>query len=270
MTIDPRLIERRREVAEDRARKNIGRLVRFLIVLGVIGAIVWLLLSPLLSVKEVTTSGIAASASHSALVEQGVVAGTPMILIRAERIVAGLEHDPWVREAVVDLDWPNRVVVRIEERMPIAWVETADGWDRRAVDGVALPSTGEPDETMPKIQLGSLAASEAGNSRDVLGALEFADALSAELKSGAIVRAEANGELWAVVSGFQVRLGRPIEMKAKALSLDALLREQPAAGSTLTLIAPTHPAISPPGNGKESRGRATLNVYLRLTDYVFT
>jgi hypothetical protein len=59
-------------------------------------------------------------------------------------------------------------------------------------------------------------------------------------------------------------------MKAKALSLDALLREQPAAGSTLTLIAPTHPAISPPGNGQESRGGVTLNVYLRLTDYVFT
>jgi hypothetical protein len=104
----------------------------------------------------------------------------------------------------------------------------------------------------------------------VLGALEFADALPIELRSGAIVRSGANGELWAVVSGFQVRLGRPIEMKAKALSLDALLREQPAAGSTLTLIAPTHPAISPPSPGLESRGAATLNVYLRLTDYVFT
>ncbi|MDP9144683.1 MAG: hypothetical protein M3N43_08295, partial [Actinomycetota bacterium] len=94
--------------------------------------------------------------------------------------------------------------------------------------------------------------------------------LTAELRSGASVRAEANGELWAEVSGFQVRLGRPIEMKAKALSLDALLREQPAADSTLTLIAPTHPAISPAGNGQESRGGTTLNVYLRLTDYVFT
>jgi hypothetical protein len=161
-------------------------------------------------------------------------------------------------------------VVRIEERVPIAWVETADGWDRRAVDGVALPSTGEPDETMPRIQFADMAASGAGSSPDVLGALEFAGALPVDLKSGAIVRAEANGELWAEVSGFQVRLGRPIEMTAKALSLDALLREQPAAGSILTLIAPTHPAISPPGNGQDSRSGTTLNVYLRLTDYVFT
>ena len=253
MSIDPRLMERRREVAEDRARRNIGRLIRFLIVVGVLGALVWLLLSPLLSVKEVTTTGIASSATHNALVEAGVVAGTPMILIRAERIAAVLEQDPWVREARVDLDWPNRVLVRIEERVPIAWVETADGWGRRAVDGVAIPSADEPDDSMPWIHFTDLAASEAGGSRDVLGALEFADALPSELRSGTRVRVEANTELWAEVLGFQVRLGRPIEMRAKALSLHALLREQPPTGSTLTLIAPTHPAISPPGTEVEGQ-----------------
>jgi hypothetical protein len=35
-------------------------------------------------------------------------------------------------------------------------------------------------------------------------------------------------------------------MRAKALSLSALLDEEPASGSILNLIAPTHPAISPP------------------------
>jgi hypothetical protein len=48
------------------------------------------------------------------------------------------------------------------------------------------------------------------------------------------------------VTGFQVRLGRATEMRAKALSLAALLREQPAPGSILTLIAPTAPAITTP------------------------
>jgi hypothetical protein len=47
------------------------------------------------------------------------------------------------------------------------------------------------------------------------------------------------------VGGYQVRLGRPVEMGEKALSLAALLREQPPAGSILTLIAPTNPAITP-------------------------
>lgn len=248
MSIDPRLIERRHEVAEDRARRRVGRLIRFLIALGLIGGGVWLLLSPLLSVEEVTTTGIVASSTHAALVDRGALAGTPMILIRPGEIEKALEADPWVRDAAVELDWPNRVLVRVEERVPTAWVETGGGWGRYAVDGVLLSTAGEPDDSLPWIHLATVAIADTVTSREVLGALEFVTALPEELRVGTGVRAEANGELWAEVAGYPVRLGRAVEMEAKALSLDALLDEQPPAGSTLTLIAPTHPAISLPGN----------------------
>jgi cell division septal protein FtsQ len=246
MTIDQRLAERRREVAEDRARRKIGRLVRLLIAVGLVGTAAWLLFSPLLSVDEVTTIGIRVSTAHSVLVEHDVIAGTPMILIRPEEIETALESDPWIGEAVVDLDWPGRVVVRIEEREPTAWIETGEGWVRFAVDGVQLSSAPEPDSSLPWIDLGPVAGGDERGSRRLLGSLEFAAALPAELREGSRVRVEADGELWAEVAGFQVRLGRAVEMTAKALSLAALIREQPAAGSILTLIAPTHPAVSPP------------------------
>jgi hypothetical protein len=99
---------------------------------------------------------------------------------------------------------------------------------------------------MPWIQLGLIPLAEIGTSREVLGALEFVDGLTPELRPGARVRVEPEGEIWAEVTGFQVRLGRATEMRAKALSLAALLREQPAPGSILTLIAPTAPAITTP------------------------
>jgi cell division protein FtsQ len=246
MKIDPRLAERRREVAEDRARRKVSRLVKFLVAFGLIGAIVWLFLSPLLSVDAVTTSGIAASSADTVLVDQGVVAGTPLILIRAGNVESALEADPWVRESVVELDWPTGVVVRVQERVPVAWLETDEGWGLYAVDGVQLATAPDPDPSMPWIQLGAVPVDETESSRDVLGSLEFAATLPDDLKATARVRTEQGGEIWAEVAGFQVRLGRAVEMGAKALSLAALLREQPAAGSTLTLIAPTHPAISPP------------------------
>jgi cell division protein FtsQ len=256
MSIDPRLIERRREVAEDRARRSVSRLVRLMVVLGVVGAGVWLALSPLLSVKEVITSGIVASSGNSALVEAGVLAGTPMILIRSEQVVAGLEQDPWVREAAVELEWPNRVVVRVEERVPVAWVETSQGWEWRAVDGVALPSPIEPDDTLPRISFPALSEEEAAGSPQLFGALEFAAELAPDLAAGTLVWEEGNGELWAEVSGYAVRLGRPVEMEAKARSLEALLADRPRRGSTLTLIAPTHPAVSPSGSSEgESDGK---------------
>ena len=115
MRIDPRLAERRREVAEDRARRKVNRLVKFLIAIGVLGGVVWLFLSPLLSVAMVTTSGIAASSAETVLVEHGVVAGTPLILIRAGNVETALETDPWIGESLVEVDWPTGVVVRIEE-----------------------------------------------------------------------------------------------------------------------------------------------------------
>lgn len=246
MSIDPRLAERRREVAEDRARRKVGRLLKFLIAIALLGGGVWILLSPLLSIEEVLTSGIAASSADEVLANSGVVPGTPLILIRSGEIESLLEDDPWVSAASVDLDWPNRVVVTIEERVPVAWLETDDGWGFYAVDGVQLGAAPEPDPTMPWIQLGAMPGSEARTSPAVLGTLDFAAALPGELGEGARLWAEGNGELWAEVAGFQVRLGRPVEMRAKALSLAALLREQPAPGSILTLIAPTNPAVSAP------------------------
>lgn len=245
MSIDPRLAERRREVAEDRARRKVGRLVRVLIVLAVAGGAIWLALSPLLSVDEVATTGIVASTAHGVLVEHGVVAGTPMVLIGPEEVEAALESDPWVGDAIIDLEWPDRVVVHIEERVPTAWLPGEEGWGRFAVDGVKLSTAAEPDATLPWIELGPGEGGDAATP-EALGSLEFVAALPAELREGARVRLEDNGELWAEVGGFSARLGRAVEMREKALSLAALLREQPAPGSILTVIAPTHPAITPP------------------------
>jgi cell division protein FtsQ len=245
MSIDPRLAERRREVAEDRARRNVGRLVKFLVAFGVAGAVVWLFLSPLMSVVSVTSTGINASTSASILADQGVTAGTPLILIRSGQVERALETDPWVRESVVELDWPQSVVVRIEERVPVAWVETDEGWGLYAVDGVRLVTAPDPDPEVPWIQIGGVDATAEEPTQELLGALEFAEGLSEELKPGAKLRTEGGGELWAEVGGYQVRLGRAVEMRQKALSLAALIREQPPAGSILTLIAPTNPAISP-------------------------
>lgn len=245
MTIDPRLAERRREVAEDRARRNVGRLVKFLVAAGVAAAVVWVLLSPWLSVASVTATGIAASTSEAILTENGVVEGTPMILIRTGQVETALATDPWVRESDVELVWPQSVVVRVEERVPCAWVETDEGWGLYAVDGVRLTNAPDPDPALPWVQIGGVKGTATEATPELLGALEFASSLAEELKAGAKLRTQTGGELWAEVGDYQVRLGRPVEMSAKALSLAALLREQPPVGSVLTLIAPSNPAISP-------------------------
>ena len=245
MTIDPRLADRRKEVAEDRARRNIRRLLRLLVVVAFFGALVWLFLSPTLSARTLDVSGVHSSETREILAGHQVAAGRPLILVRAASVEASLLEDPWVKEAEVDLDWPDRVVVTVAERTPRAWVETSGGWQRRAVDGVALPGPDQPDDTMAHLVFPEESPTSATTSQTVLGSLEFVEALPVTLSSNALIEVRA-GELWAVVGGFDVRLGRPVEMREKALTLASLLQEDLEPGSVLNLIAPTNPAVVHP------------------------
>lgn len=245
MSMDQRLLERRKTVAEDNAKQSVWRLLKFLLFGVIVGTGVWAIFSPWLSVSQVVASGIETSTAHSVLAENGVRAGTPMVLINVARIESLLLEDPWVAEADVHRDWPDTVMVEVVERDPAAWVRTEGGWTRRALDGVALPSESEPDDTMARIEMPDLADSEARASIELTGALEFVAALPADVASGTVITHQEN-ELWATVSSYHVRLGRSDDMTEKALSLAALLEENPAKGSTLVLIAPTNPAVMTP------------------------
>lgn len=245
MTIDPRLAERRKTVAEDKAKRNMGRLLKFLSFCVVVGALVWLVFSPWLSISLVRTSGVAVSSANSILTEHQVVAGTPMILIDPAETEAALTADPWIASAVVRRHWPNEVTVEIVERVPVAWSLTSTGWTRRAVDGVALPSAAEPDDSLGRIEMPALEEVAAETATEMLGALEFYETLPDRLHDGAVVRM-VEGELWAEVGGFPVRLGRPVEMAEKATSLTAMLEQRIPPGSTINMIAPTNPAYSAP------------------------
>lgn len=258
MSIDPRLIERRKTVAEDNAKRNISRLLKFLLIVLLAGAVVWVAFSPWLSVSRVDATGISASSAHAVLAESGVRAGTPMILIDPESVERKLSRDPWIAEVTVSRDWPDLITVVVEERVPVAWVRTSDGWARHAVDGVALPSESEPDSSMGRVEMPELAAADGPASPELRGALEFMAALEPDLQEGAVVRIE-DGELWAVVSGFDVRLGRATEMAEKALSLGALLEERLVAGSVLTLIAPTNPSVLAPSTAEDDADEETAN-----------
>lgn len=244
--MDPRLLERRQAVAEDSARRNVGLLLKFLVTVIMAGILVWLAFSPWLSVSQVRTAGIVTSNANEILAANRVVAGRPMIMLRPEAVERALELDPWIRRARVHLEWPDEVIVRVDERVPVAWFQTAGGWARRDIEGLAVPGPNSPDDTMPWIRLPAVDDVDAESSVFVLGAAEFVASLPDSKHFGITMRVEG-GEMWAVVDGYQVRLGRPVEMGAKALSLIVLLREPLAENSILVLIAPTHPAVKLPG-----------------------
>ena len=243
MAIDPRLMERRQAVVEDRAHRSMSRLLRYLLLLALIGGLLWLAFSPWFSVRQVRTAGILVSDTHAILASHRVVAGTPIVLLRTGDVEESLLEDPWVAEARVHVSWPDEVIVRIVERVPVAWVQTAGGWDRRSLDGVALPGPIGPDDSLPWVHLPRVRSQYAEESTLMLGAVEFLSALPDDVSVETWVRIQ-DGELWATSKGREIRLGRPVEMNAKALTLLAMLDEDIPEEAVLVLIAPTHPAVT--------------------------
>ena len=56
---------------------------------------------------------------------------------------------------------------------------------------------------------------------------------------------QQGGELAGFFDGHEIRLGRPVDMAAKAAALLAVLADGIPGGSLINLIAPAQPAVTP-------------------------
>lgn len=251
MNMDPRLAERRKEVAEERAKRTVRRLLRFLSFGGFVALVVWFMLSPYMSARSVVVEGVDRAAVEEILAAHSVVPGRPLILIRPGAVAAALEEDPWVARAEVDVVWPERVDVNVTERVPRAWVETREGWSLRDGEGVRLPGGDQPGDDLGRVHLPELDPEDPATATQMVGAIEFLMTLPPETAATATVRVQ-DRELWANVDGWDVRLGRADEMREKALSLVTLLAQDDLAeGSLIVLISPSRPSVLPPGTSAE-------------------
>ena len=253
--IDPRLMDRRRRVAEDRARGNLGRLLRFLTVAAFIAVVVWLLQSPFLSVDRIEVIGAARVDVREVLAERDVRPGRPMVLLDIDGSVAALEAEPWIHDATVARRWPTDVVVEVSEHLPVAVVTFADGAYLVAADGTVLEPA-EGGESLPTAHLAGIESADAGDDLEVEGAVEFLAALPEGRRAGSRVSAGEAG-MTATVSGFEIRLGRPFDMADKAMVTAEVLDTGLEEGSVVTVVAPASPAVLPPGGGGTADGETT-------------
>jgi cell division protein FtsQ len=244
--MDPRLAARRHKVAEDRARSNLGRLVRFLGLLALMAVVVWFLQSPFLSVSRVLVTGAHRVDVEGILAEHGIVEGRAMVTLRLDPARQALAADPWIASVELARQWPTTVRVEITEREPAASVRLSSGWWLVAADATVLEKTDQADPTLPRARFPTVSESAAADDLEVAGAVEYLADLPINHRAGAVVR-PGEGGLVATVDGFEVRLGGPFEMDSKAAVTAALLDSGLEQGSVLTVVAPASPAVLPPG-----------------------
>jgi len=239
--IDPRLAARREQVAEAHARSHFSR-VMWLLAFGVVVAgAAWLARSPFLALSSIDVKGMEKSELAEVLTSAGLVTGRPMITIRTGEVEAALLTDPRVENATVHLAWPQTARVFVEPRRPVAWAPHQGGWVKVAVDGVVISTADTPDASLPILNIEGVGVKP---SSSALGGLMFLLALAPQ--PGAEVEVRMVGDdLWALVAGTEVRLGRPIDMEAKARALVALFLQGIPPDTSVNLLAPTRPALIP-------------------------
>jgi hypothetical protein len=250
--MDPRMRERRRQVAESNAKLDLRRLLWIAAAAVVVGGVIWLLTSPLLSIRQIVVHGAVQSDVAGVLAEQQVVEGRPLIAIRADDVAALLEEDPWVQEAAVELVFPDLIEVTVSERRGVAWVRVGPQWGLVSDDAVLVSYAEQPDPAEPLLQLPSLdpGLGSQVDDRDVQGAVVFVAGLPSHLAESTMVRDEA-GELWATVAEREIRLGNPTDMMAKAAAVAAVI--DLSSEGVIDVIAPSRPAVWGTGEADDAQ-----------------
>ena len=247
MTVmEPKLAERRKGVSEDRARSRLKWvLLTIVFLLAVVGG-VWLIRSPLLSIKTVNVTGATMSNPMMFVNDLGMGHGTPTIDVDGQAIERAVLTDPWVREASVTVGWPGSLDIAVLEHTLFASVLAGDRWVRVSVEGSVL-TVDEPLSDAPLIEIdaGPVPAGYSITNPLIVGALDFAAALPTDMAGRVIIADDGEG-LVASVDGHHIVLGRPTEMREKAIVLASLLDSGLVAGAQVNLIAPLRPAVTNP------------------------
>lgn len=249
-TIDPRIAHRRKQVAEEQARGSARRVLWLLVFVGVAGVTIWVARSPWFTVNEISVSGADHVAIEQILTEAGVSVGRPLLIVPARKAEAALLANPWVSDAAVSKVFPDLVEVAVIERLPVAVLASRGAQVVVSADGMVVAE--QVVEPLPVVQVTEPlpVVGEVVTDPDALGGIQFFGALEAEHRTGSRIQ-KIEGELWARVGEFDVRLGRPVDMAKKARSLSAVLAVGQEPGSIINVIAPARPTVRTPGDNPQ-------------------
>ena len=104
----------------------------------VLATAAWVLwASPLLAVRSVQVDGVRSLTAQEVRDAAGLTSGTPLLEVDVAAAAARVRRLPQVASAQVTRGWPDRVVVTVSERDPVAVVERAGR--RSLLDGSGVP-----------------------------------------------------------------------------------------------------------------------------------
>ncbi len=251
--VDPRIDQRRAEVARARGRRRLRLLVVLGTVVGVaVTAVSVAYYTPLFAARHVRVVGTVHTPASQVVRVAGLSGHPPLMAVNGGADAARLEALPWIASATVQRRWPDSVVVRVVERVPVAVMARPAGsqgaWALVDGTGRVLAWT----QTAPPGFLQLRSSVSAGRPGSTLAAsarpgLAVASALGALRGSVHEVRVSSDGEVTLVLSGgVVVVLGTDDELGPKLAALRSVLAGAPPTGpETIDVTVPGEASVGP-------------------------
>lgn len=118
-----------------------------LLALVMIYAYSFVISMPYFHVKEITIRGCKELTEKDVLALAAVNPERNLLVIDAEEIGRRVKANPWVKEASVGREFPNRVVIEIRERAPVALLKKDAAFYLMDMEGVTFKKLETGDET---------------------------------------------------------------------------------------------------------------------------
>ncbi|MHB8294165.1 MAG: cell division protein FtsQ/DivIB [Acidimicrobiales bacterium] len=253
--MDPRIWDRREEVLRRARNRRLAASVVAVSFAVMSMLLLALLHSPAFEVARVRLSGASRTTTGQVYQAAGLVGHVPMIDVSAGRAEDALEALPWARQAVVSIEWPATIAIRITEWRPVAWAASASSPGREVLLAgqgrvlalttavppglfhlVGLSIAEQPGQDVPAMATGPLRVAAALASAGQQAPGQQIVSLAGSVSS---VTGQLSG-------GAEVIFGRAANLHAKVGALETMLAHLPPGPlKVLDVSIPSAPTLTP-------------------------
>jgi cell division protein FtsQ len=209
----------------------------------------WVTNSPLFDMRTFRVSGNRHLSDADVARLAGLSRSTNVVWLGTGTVADRIERDPWVLRARVSRTLPGAVAVSIQERKPVAVVESKGVWFLVSADGVILGRASKKDR-LPAIEVAGAPTAVGSRISGATPQLIVARALPAGVRRRvAHITTTKGGSLNVILrSGVPVFFGDASQAVAKARALSSLLswaNDRAIRADYIDVQAPAAPALFP-------------------------
>jgi cell division protein FtsQ len=236
-----------------RGRRGVTLLSLGALVLALLGGFYLVAESGVFSLRSVEFRGNTQLSRRDLMTLMGVEMGENLLKLPAREMAGYLEHSPWVRDAKLRKEYPDRLIVKVEESVPHALLRNSRGLFLLDEEGRVLEKlAGEPPAFLPVIV-------DASGRKE--GAFAEALALASAVRDMGLLREKESVEIAGFehgaegmtmrVDGMQVRMGQGMyaEKLARLMELSPEIRRRAEKVQYVDLRFKDRVVVKPAGAG---------------------